>query len=391
MGRWRAPGAVTMTRPGTGTAIRRAARAAALLLPLAAAGCGLPRAGPSYGEIEAAGDATVLPFEVVEVNDAVARLATRDETMAFAERFLRAHPQDVNRFGPGDSLSITVWENTEIGALTPTGQKFVLLQEVQIDQTGFIFMPYVGRILAAGKSPEQLRRIITDGLKDQTPDPQVEVRRVVTGSATVSVIGAVAASGVYPIEAATRRLLPMLSKAGGVSIDPEVAMVTLRRGTESGTIWLQDLFDRPQFNVALQAEDAIIVERDRRAFTALGALGNQARIQFPSRNISAVEAIGLVGGLSSQVANPKGVFVFRTEEPAIANRVLPGRDFTEPVRVAYVIDLVKPGGMFTAADFRIRNGDTVYVTEAPFVSVQKVLQAIAPVVSFAGSVNNLAR
>ncbi|HEU0221862.1 MAG TPA: polysaccharide biosynthesis/export family protein [Paracoccaceae bacterium] len=353
--------------------------------------CGLPRSGPSFREVQAPADETALPFEVVSVTDSVARLSTKDEALAFEDRFLRAAPEDVNLIGAGDSLSITVWENTEIGVLTGLGQKFALLQETQVDLTGYIFMPYVGRILAAGKSPETLRRIITDGLRDQTPDPQVEVRRVVTGSATVSVIGSVSAPGVYPLEAQTRRLLPMLSKAGGVNIEPEVTMVTLRRGTASGQIWLQDLFDNPDFNVALQMGDAIIVERDRRSFTALGALGNQQRVPFPTRNISAIEAMGLVGGLSSQIANPSGIFVFRAEEPMIANQVLPDRQFAEPVRIVYLIDLTKPAGMFTAANFRIRNGDVVYVTEAPFVQFTKVLSSVAPFINFAGSVSNLSR
>ena len=48
---------------------------------------------------------------------------------------------------------------------------------------------------------------------DQTPDPQVEVRRVAGDGATVSVMGGVRSPGVYPIEAPTLRLSAML--AGG--------------------------------------------------------------------------------------------------------------------------------------------------------------------------------
>jgi polysaccharide export outer membrane protein len=380
-----------MTRAIRATRPLRWFRFGALTLCLAAAACGLPRSGPSVSEIENRGDGTTLPFEVIAVTDDVALMATRSEALAFEERFLRAGPEDVNLIGPGDSVSVTVWENTDIGILTGVGQKFVILQETQVDQEGYIFMPYVGRIRVAGNSPEAIRRIITEGLRDQTPSPQVEVRRVVTGSATVSIVGSVGAPGVYPIEAPTRQLLPMLSKAGGISIEPEVATVTLRRGTASARVWLQDIYDSAAYNVALRAGDAIIVERDRRAFTALGALGQQTRVQFPTRNISAIEAIGLVGGLNSQIANPSGIFVFRTEEPEVANRLLPDRSFIAPVRVAYVIDLAQPGGMFTAADFRIRNGDTVYVTEAPFVRFQKILSAVAPIINFAGSVNSIAR
>ena len=48
--------------------------------------------------------------------------------------------------------------------------------------------------------PEAIRKIITDRLKDQTPDPQVQVRRLAGDGATVSLVGAVGGQGVYPIE-----------------------------------------------------------------------------------------------------------------------------------------------------------------------------------------------
>lgn len=358
-------------------------------LVLALAGCGLPRSGPSKAEIEAGGDETTLPFEIVEVTDSVARNTARDEALSFQVGFLRSATQDVNLIGPGDALSITVWENVDNGLLASVGQKFTVLQETQVDQAGYIFVPYVGRIRAAGNSPDGLRRVITNGLSGQTPDPQVEVRRLIANSATVSILGSVTVPGVYPIEAPTRRMISMLSKAGGIAVEPEVAVVTLRRGNVTSRVWLQDLYDKPEIDVALRGGDSIIVERDRRAFTALGALGSQQRVPFPSRNISAIEAIGLVGGLNTQISDPTGIFIFRTEDPRVASTVIDDAEFLDPIRVAYVLDLTRPGGMFTASSFTIRDGDTVYVTEAPLVRWIKIMSAISPVVNFAGSVRNL--
>lgn len=377
-----------MTRPQL-----RRARIAGLICAALLSGCGLPRGGPGDGEILAPADEAALPFAVVEVTDEVARLTQRDERLSFSAALLRSPVENVGLIAPGDKLGITVWENvgsTE-GVLTAVGQKFAVLQETQVDHDGFIFVPYVGRIRAAGNSPEALRRIITRGLRDQTPDPQVEVRRIEAGGAQVSIIGTISAPGIYPIEDATTRLLPMLSRAGSVSAEPEVARVTLRRGKLSETVWLQDLFDRPELNVALRDGDQIIVERDRRAFTALGALNAQRRIPFPARTISALEALGLVGGLNSQIGNPSGIFVFREEDPAIARAVQADPGAAGPVRLVYLIDLTRPGGMFTAQSFAIRDGDVVYVTEAPLVRWIKILSALAPVVNFAGSVNNLAQ
>lgn len=367
-------------------------RMLAMLACAGLAGCGLPRSGPSESEITADPDETALPFAVVAVTDDVAQISRIDESRQFSNALLRSALENVDDIAPGDKLSITVWENVGggEGVLTGVGQKFAILQETEVDEDGFIFMPYVGRVRASGNSLEGLRRVIARGLQDQTPDPQVEVRRLEQGGAKVSVIGNVRSPGIYVIENATRRILPMLSAAGGVVEEPEVALITLRRGKLSETIWLEELYDRTDFNVALRAGDQIIVERDRRAFTALGALNSQVRVPFPSRSINALEALGLVGGLNTQIGNPSGLFVFRTELPEVADALLPDARVVAPTRMVYTIDLAQPGGMLTAASFSIRDGDILYATEAPAVRFIKALSAVAPVINFAGSANNLA-
>ncbi|MEM9197209.1 MAG: polysaccharide biosynthesis/export family protein [Pseudomonadota bacterium] len=367
-------------------------RTLAVLVCAGLAGCGLPRSGPSESEITADPDETTLPFEVVAVTDDVARISRLDESRQFSNALVRSALENVDDIAAGDKLSITVWENVGggEGVLTGVGQKFAILQETEVDEDGFIFMPYVGRVRASGYSLEGLRRVIARGLRDQTPDPQVEVRRLEQGGAKVSVIGNVRSPGIYVIENATRRILPMLSAAGGVVEEPEVALITLRRGKLSETIWLEELYDRTDFNVALRAGDQIIVERDRRAFTALGALNTQVRVPFPSRSINALEALGLVGGLNTQIGNPSGLFVFRTELPEVADALLSEERIVAPTRMVYTIDLAQPGGMLTAASFSIRDGDILYATEAPAVRFIKALSAVAPVINFAGSANNLA-
>ena len=97
---------------------------------------------------------------------------------------------------------------------------------------------------------------------------------------------------------------------------------------------------------------------------------------FTSQTLSALEAIATVGGLNSNLADPTGVFVLRNEPEVIANAVLGRTDLQGAQRMVYVLDLTQPTGMFEARDFLIRDGDTVYVTEAPFVQWTKTLSAI---------------
>jgi polysaccharide biosynthesis/export protein len=114
-----------------------------------------------------------------------------------------------------------------------------------------------------------------------------------------------------------------------------------------------------------------VIEEDTRAFVALGATGAQNRVPFESQNLSAIEALAIVGGLNTSLADPTGVFVFRNEPAEIANAVLGRNDLVGAQRMIYVLDLTQPTGMFEARDFLIRDGDTVYVTEAPYRAVAK--------------------
>ena len=354
----------------------RLARGVVLVVTLGlAASCGLPRSGPNKAEIFSGSVLEQGDSFILTVDDRINRIASVAPALGFAEGFRTASQLGSDTINPGDVLGLTIWENVDDGLLVPQGQNATVLEEVQVDGSGYIFVPYAGRIRASGNTPEAVRRIISEKLADQTPDPQVQVRRLAGDGATVSIVGSVGAQGVYPIERPTRTLAAILAAAGGVSIRPEIAQVTVVRGSHSGSIWFEDLYDHPGHDIAIRGGDRIFVEEDTRTFTALGATGTQDRVQFESQSISAIEAIAQVGGLNSNLADPTGVFVFRNEPQEIANQLVGRTDLIGTQRVVYVLDLTKPNGIFMARDFAIRDQDTVYVTEAPFTEFNKTIAA----------------
>jgi polysaccharide export outer membrane protein len=346
-----------------------------LVIVAVVAACGLPRTGPTKREIYAGSVQREGDAFVVSVNDRVTRATSVVPALGFGNNFTRAGKLGSDIIRPGDTLGLTIWENVEDGLLAGAAANSTSLEEVQVDGSGFIFVPYAGRIRAAGNTPEALRRIITKKLEDQTPDPQVQVRRMAGDGSTVSLVGAVGSQGVLAIERPTRTLATMLASAGGVTIEPEIAQITVIRGNARGKIWLQDLYEHPELDIALRGGDRILVEGDTRSFTALGATGSQSRVNFESKSLSAIEAIAQVGGLVPTASDPTGVFIFRNEPAEIANQVLGRSDLVGEQRMIYVLDLTKPNGMFMARDFAVRDEDTLYVTEAPFTQWDKTIAA----------------
>jgi polysaccharide export outer membrane protein len=350
------------------------------------ASCGLPRTGPNKreifeGSVQRSGDAFV-----VEVNNRVTRATAVTPTLGFSPALLNAGALGSDTIRAGDTLNVTVWENVDDGLLTQAGGNNAILSELQVDGNGFIFVPYAGRVKAAGNSPEALRRILTRALEDQTPDPQVQVARASGDGATVTIVGD-GGQGVFPIERPTRRLSAMIAAAGGLGQNAEIAQITVIRGAHRGTIWAKDMFRDPRNDIALRGGDRILIEADTREFTALGATGTQSVVPFESQALSALEAIAQVGGLSAASADPTGVFVLRNEPAEIANQVLGRTDLIGDQRMVYLLDLTEPNGMFMARDFSVRDGDTVYVTEAPFTQWDKTISALT---GSLGSANGLA-
>ncbi|PRY26041.1 polysaccharide export outer membrane protein [Aliiruegeria haliotis] len=354
-------------------------------------GCALPRSGPGKKEIFSGSVLEDGDAFVVSVNDRVTRATSVTPILGFSSDFLKAGLVGSDTIRPGDTLGLTVWENVDDGLLADQGQVATRLEEVQVDGSGFIFVPYAGRIKASGNTPERLRQIITEKLDAQTPDPQVLVTRLAGDGASVSVVGGVAEQGVFAIERPTRTLSAMIARAGGLTIPNEIAQINVVRGGAKSKVWFDDLYADPRLDIALRGGDKILIQEDTRAFSVLGATGTQNRVRFETQTLSAIEAIAQVGGLNSNLADPTGVFIFRNEPEAIARAVLGRNDLVGDQRLVYVLDLTEPTGMFEARDFAIRDDDTLYVTEAPFVQWQKTLSAITGTLNPLANYSTLAR
>ncbi len=104
--------------------------------------------------------------------------------------------------GPEDVLQIIVWKNEQ------------LTRTVPVRPDGFISLPLMDDIKAAGLTTPQLREVLVKRLSEFMPSPEVSVVVVDVRSFKVSVIGEVARPGRFELKSWTT-VLDALAQAGG--------------------------------------------------------------------------------------------------------------------------------------------------------------------------------
>ena len=106
----------------------------------------------------------------------------------------------------------------------------------------------------------------------------------------------------------------------------------------------------------------------------------------PAHDVSAMDAVAIMGGFQDSKADPKGLLVLR-EYPASASRA--GVRGPRQSRVVFSLDLTTADGLFSARRFQINPDDLVMATESPIndaLTVSNVIGNFFGVFSAAGNI-----
>ena len=98
--------------------------------------CELPRSGPYYSELTEADGTAEYGFEVLEMTPEIARTTTVDERSGFSVKFIQTKAEPYYLIERGDTLSGTVWENSDEGLLSSTGVGASALPHAKVDERG---------------------------------------------------------------------------------------------------------------------------------------------------------------------------------------------------------------------------------------------------------------
>lgn len=326
--------------------------------------CTMPASIGSFGDVQSSaksGQIQLIPLTAQTLPVAPPAKAS------FPADFIQAGEYDYGHLGPGDRVAIRIYESGTPSLFGPSGAAD--LGEVAIDDDGRLYVPYAGTVHAAGMTAAELRSEILRRLRTVVAKPQVDIRPVETRSRLVTVQGAAAKSGTYPIDRGRSQLGQLLAEVAPDQKEPDMLAVTVRRGTQSATVRLSDIYSNPALDIPLRPNDSVIITPVEETVTVLGATGQQGTIQIPKRDFTLLEALGSAKGLSGEAADPKAVFVVRAEGA-------PGAP-----ALVYQVDMRRPESVALANRFVMRPDDAILVSNASFANARGLILALAQVVT----------
>lgn len=287
---------------------------------------------------------------------------------------------------PGDTVSLTIWSTEDNGLLNTNGQRVVNLPPTPLSSSGQLFLPYIGQIKLSGMSPDHARAEVEKAYTRVISSAQVQLAVTEGRQSTASLVAGVANPGSFPLVDRDVTILDLLAQGGGVAARLVNPQIRLQRGNRTYGTSMTRLLADTEMNTTLVGGDRVFIEEDSRYFLSLGASGSKAQHRFPQDSVSALDAISIIGGLSADRANAKGVLILRSY-PASSLR----RDGSGPrnSRTIFTLDLTTADGLFSAGAFQIRPGDLIYVTESPLIGTRNVFGIIGSVFGLANSAGNL--
>lgn len=239
-------------------------------------------------------------------------------------------PDSEYLIGKDDLLDVNVFELQELSSVP------------RVTASGYISLPLVGVVQAAGYTPHELERKIEDALKTKSVlDPHVTVFVREYASQPVTVMGAVRAPNIYQIKG-QKYLLEMLAMAQGLDTNSAGDIIQVLRRPEDVsaqgetiTISVSDLFQKgkSELNIPIKAGDTIHVTQAGSIFV-IGEVNQPGeKVLRNGKNLTASQAIGVSNGFAHE-AKKNQCIIIRIHQDGSKQEI--------PVNIAKIFDRSEP-------------------------------------------------
>lgn len=272
------------------------------------------------------------------------------------------------RIGPADVLAIGVVDHPELmppDALAGRDERDLPYGFV-VGATGAIGYPYVGSVLAGGKTVDEVRAELAAALSRYFRHPQVMVRVAAYRSQRVYVDGAVGNTGSLNITDVPMTLATALGAAGGLKPNGDASQISLTRAGHVYPVSLPALAraGHGPDDIHLRHQDRVrVAERSDNPVFVAGEVGQAKPVPMQDGVLTLGQALALAGSLNQTASQASGVYVVR-----------PDRDGAEPK--VYRLDAKSPTGLALAARFPLQPYDLVYVQASGLMRWNRVMSLL---------------
>lgn len=312
--------------------------------------------------------------------------------LAMTPSFAQTPPQPQAQAGPNLRPGYTLGANDQILIRAPQAEELDQ-KPFRIDAEGFVTLPVIGRIRAAGVTVEALEAELTKRLAEFVRNPQVAISLVQFRSDPVFFVGAFRNPGIYPLQG-NRTLVEMLTGVGGLLPNAN-RRIRVSRRSEYGRIDLPGVVDNPErkisfleislesltqdinpaADIVLQPYDIISVDRAERIYVS-GAVLRAGAIELAERDaVSVSQALSEAGGLAPtasqkiRVLRPVLGTSRRAEIVLDLKRIEKGEDVDFPLQPNDLVMVPRAGGRAFLA-----NLSTAGLTAIPGMAVALLLR-----------------
>lgn len=369
----------------------------ALLICASLVSCNaLPRSGPSDESIRSTATTTLaaqkkvgIDYALVELDKHVVKYFDYTILNSLSKGFSGGKgPAPDTQLGVGDVVVITIFEAQSGGLFVPNDAgsrpgNYITLPAQTVDHEGMITVPYAGAVKAAGRNASDVQSEIERRLASRAIEPQVIITTTVSRSSSISVVGDVNSPARMELNPNGERVLDVIARAGGISAPTYETYVTIQRGSRKATVLFKTLVDNNGENIYLHPNDTVFVSRERRTYLVFGATEKAGRIDFEDSNLSLGEAIAKTGGLLDGRADPAQVFLYREvpRETLVAVGVDVSKFSGDIIPTVFRANLRDPAMFFAVQQFKMKDKDTIYVSNADSIELFKFLALVAGVSS----------
>src|SRR5690606_12402935 len=258
---------------------------------------------------------------VMPVSRELAQQSRVPEVTDFPERYRDLTHAGFDSLVPGDGINVKVWERGGRGGLAADPSGVSDLGNHEIDRSGHMTLPIIGKVRAEGLTLGQLHDALLARLSKLVVGADVSVTRAAAARGQmVTVQGNLTKPGMYPITQTSQRLSSALAQAAPVQENPEQMVISLRRDKQVASVRLSDIYRNQNNDILLRSGDVITAYESKEFLTVLGAAGTQGRVAISKRNYTVLDALADSRGLDDKLADPRSVFLFTPAKAGVEGK-----------------------------------------------------------------------